>query len=259
MKRPDTLVLCYHAVSETWESQLAVTPEALAAQTTLLADRGYAGITFTDAALGGGDGKRVAVTFDDAYDSVFTLAMPILDELGFPGTVFVPTAFPSRPKVEMAWPGIEQWRGTPDGPELLPMSWDHIRKLRESGWEIGSHTVSHPRLTSLNDGDLTCELTESRQTIEGELDEPCRSIAFPYGDTDERVREAARNAGYNCAAALPGDAWSPSSATNFPRVGVYRGNGDRAFKGKVSPMLRRIRSSRAWPAIAGFVRRRRPD
>lgn len=90
----------------------------------------------------------VAVTFDDGYLSVGEIARPILDRFGIPGTVFVPTRFMDSDQ-PMSWPGIDQWIGTADEHELLPMSWQGLLSLAESGSEIGSHTVSHPRLTTL--------------------------------------------------------------------------------------------------------------
>lgn len=78
------LILCYHAVSEDWSSPLSVTPQALEGQMQFLASKGYTGVTFTEAALEDHPGKVVAVTFDDAYDSVRQLARPILDRYGDP-------------------------------------------------------------------------------------------------------------------------------------------------------------------------------
>ena len=87
----DTLVLCYHGISERWPSdELAVSPATLGRQVELLLERGYRGVTFADAVRGSA-GKLMAVTFDDAFHSVLALARPILDRLGVPGTVFVPT------------------------------------------------------------------------------------------------------------------------------------------------------------------------
>ena len=81
----DTIVLCYHAVSERWPAPLSVTPQAFERQLELLVRRGYEGATFRDAVLGAHAGKTVVVTFDDAYLSVLELARPILDRLGLPG------------------------------------------------------------------------------------------------------------------------------------------------------------------------------
>ena len=90
----------------------------------------------------------------------------------------------------MAWPGIDGWLGTEHEHELQPLSWDELRRLQDAGWEIGSHACSHPYLTRLGDDELERELGESRRRLETELGRPCRSLAYPYGDHDERVVRA---------------------------------------------------------------------
>jgi peptidoglycan/xylan/chitin deacetylase (PgdA/CDA1 family) len=79
------------------------------------------------------------------------------------------------------------------------MTWDEVRVLRAQGFEIGSHTVSHPILTRIPPGELDRELTESKQTIEREVATPCKAIAYPNGgsaDVSETVFSAGRRAGY---------------------------------------------------------------
>ena len=83
----DGIVLCYHALSPTWEADLSTTPERFERQLELLVRRGYRGVTFEQAVRAPHE-RTVAVTFDDAYRSVLELARPILDRLGLPATVF---------------------------------------------------------------------------------------------------------------------------------------------------------------------------
>jgi peptidoglycan/xylan/chitin deacetylase (PgdA/CDA1 family) len=250
--RGDVLILCYHAVSEDWESTLSVTPDALQAQLEHLVSKGYRGMTFTDAALGEHRDKVVAVTFDDGYRSVGDLASPVLGGLGIPGTVFVPSRFMGTGQ-PMSWPGIDQWIGTPQEDELMPMSWEELRDLDKVGWEIGSHTVSHPRLTTLGDDELREELVRSREQCAAEIGS-CLSIAFPYGDCDARVIEASRQAGYSVVATIP---WRLEQSGRFvwPRTGVFHEDGERVFRMKVSPTLRRLRASRVATPLAPLVRR----
>ncbi|HUT77617.1 MAG TPA: polysaccharide deacetylase family protein [Polyangia bacterium] len=240
----DVLVLCYHAVSAEWPAGLSVTPERLEAHLAGLLARGYRGATFRDAVLNPPATRTVAVTFDDAYRSVLDLAAPILRRLGIPGTVFVPTAFAGSEQA-MAWPGIDQWGGGPYEDELVPMSWDELGRLADDGWEIGSHTRTHPRLPELDRDALHEELQNSRTECEARLSTPCTSLAYPFGDHDATVVEAARGAGYSAAGALAGRVRSPS-ALSWPRVGIYHGDGDLRFWLKASPALRRLRASRAW-------------
>jgi peptidoglycan/xylan/chitin deacetylase (PgdA/CDA1 family) len=242
----DLLVLCYHAVSERWPASLSVTPEAFERQLHLLCRRGFRGATFDRAVSQRSDPRTVAVTFDDAYLSVVELAKPILDAAGFPATVFVPTNFPSSAGQPMAWEGIDTWLGGPYERELRPTSWEQLGMLADAGWEIGSHTCSHPRLTSLGDEELGRELIESRSIVAERLGRPCDTLAYPYGDHDERVLEATRIAGYGLAGTLPGRL-SPVSRLAWPRVGIYHRDDERRFRLKTSAALRRLRASRLWP------------
>jgi peptidoglycan/xylan/chitin deacetylase (PgdA/CDA1 family) len=123
---------------------------------------------------------------------------------------------------------------------MRSLPWPRLKELQDGGWEIGSHTVSHPRLTTLADRELADELTRSRQAVEDALHTPCTSLAYPYGDVDARVVEAARAAGYTAAGALP-DRWLHDDPLAFPRAGIYHGDDLRRFRLKVSPTVRRLR------------------
>jgi len=236
----DVLILGYHAVSEDWSSDISVTPAALEKQLTYLLRRGYRGARFSEAVINRSAGRTVVVTFDDAYRSVLELALPILDRLGLPGTVFVPTRFAGG-GVLASWSGVDIYLDGPDAHELAVMSWEELGRLSSLGWEIGSHTRSHPRLTQLEDRDLLEELVGSREDCEHGLGVPCRSVAFPYGDTDTRVVAMTDTAGYSAAAGLPRfrDLHQPATL-NWPRIGIFYGDSQRRFRMKVAPIGRRL-------------------
>jgi peptidoglycan/xylan/chitin deacetylase (PgdA/CDA1 family) len=241
----DVLVLCYHAVSERFPAPLSVTPEAFERQLQLLSRAGFEGATF-DVAVSRPAARTVAVTFDDAYLSVLQLAKPLLDAVGFPATVYAPTAFLDMPERPLSWDGIEQWIGGEHERELLPMSWDQLGGLADAGWEIGSHTRTHPHLTTLDDEALREELVRSREEVQERLGRACPTLAYPYGDHDERVVEAAGAAGYAAAGTLPGRLPRPRPLA-WPRIGVYHADDERRFRMKVSRVMRRLRGSRLWP------------
>ena len=240
---PQVLVLCYHAVSETWDAPLSVTQSDLRRQLSRLLSRGWVGAGFTDAVLRPEHRRTLAVTFDDGFDSVRTLAAPVLAELGLPGTVFVPTDWPGR---SLDWPEVARWAGTEHAGELRSMSWDALRALAASGWEIGAHTCSHPRLSWLGSEAILGELQQSRAVVEKQLGRVCRSVAYPFGDADDRVRAAAAAAGYEAAAGLSSAAFVARDRFDWPRVGVWHGEPAWRFDLKVSPQtsyLRRARSA----------------
>jgi peptidoglycan/xylan/chitin deacetylase (PgdA/CDA1 family) len=243
----DVLVLCYHAVSERWPAPLSVTPEALEEQLEWLVRRGYRGATFESVVSEQPAERTLVVTFDDAFASVGELAAPILRRLELPGSLYVVTDHPRWSEQPMSWDGIEQWLGTEHEHELRPLSWDRIGELAEAGWEVGSHTASHPHLSRVrHEADLARELEGSRATLEDRLGRPCRTLAYPYGDHDERVVEATRRAGYTAASTLPGRFPKPKPLA-WPRVGIYRADDMRRFRMKVARPVRALRATQLWP------------
>jgi peptidoglycan/xylan/chitin deacetylase (PgdA/CDA1 family) len=233
---PRSVVLCYHAVSEHWPSSLAVRPRQLRAHVAHLLGRGYRPATFSEAVGGSG---MLAVTFDDAFATAGSLGLAVLRDLGVPGTIFVPTAFPDS-NGPLLWPGLEQWPDGPHADELRCLGWDELAALADRGWEIGSHTVTHPRLTRLDDEQLAAELSDSKRAVEEHLGRACRSIAYPYGDEDARVVAAVRRAGYVAGAALPSTPHG-DEPLRWPRIGAYRHDGLLRLATKTSPVVRRFR------------------
>lgn len=241
----DVLVLCYHAVSPTWDADISVTPEALERQLALLAGSGWKAVTFTEAVVNPPHPRTLAVTFDDAFASVKNYAAPLLASFGCPATVFSPTAYVSSGDL-IAWSGLEHWKEGPHAAEMKPLSWDQLAELEDTGWEIGSHTCTHPRLTTLGTEELKNELECSRAECTAHLRGTCRSIAYPYGDADTRVTDCARQTGYR-AGAMVRDRLQSRSPHRWPRVGVYYNDTSGRFRLKTTRSMRWARSSRFWP------------
>src|SRR5262249_22602539 len=149
----DLLALCYHGVGDEWVSHLSVRPRALEDQLSYLVDRGYRSTTFTNLVTERPSGRVVAITFDDGYRSVLELALPILKRCGMIATLFVPTDYVETGALA-SWPGMESWLTDRQERHLQILSWDGVRALAGSGWEIGSHTRSHARLRDLPDAEL---------------------------------------------------------------------------------------------------------
>jgi peptidoglycan/xylan/chitin deacetylase (PgdA/CDA1 family) len=242
----DLLVLCYHGVSERWPAKLSTTPEKLERQLAMVVERGYRSVTFSEALSAPPSTKTVAITFDDGYRSVLELALPILSRLGLVATVFVVTGYVGREE-PMSWPGVDEWLETEHAGELVSLSREQVSRLLEAGWEVGSHTRTHPRLTMLDDERLDEELRRAREDCERLFGRPCRAIAYPYGDVDDRVVAAAGEAGYSFAGALSSRLNVPRPL-EWPRIGIYHGDDDARFKVKISPTVRRLRTTAAFGA-----------
>jgi peptidoglycan/xylan/chitin deacetylase (PgdA/CDA1 family) len=245
---PQTLVLCYHAVSDRWDAPFSVTQDDLRRQLSRLLSRGWVGTTFANA-MQPRYPRTLAVTFDDAFGSVSTLAAPVLAELGLPATVFVPTDWVDR---SVGWQEVAHWADTEYADELRAMSWDALRDLAGSGWEIGAHSCSHARLSQLDSEMILAELQRSRTACEQRVGVKCRSFAYPFGDADERVRTAAAAAGYEAAAGLSAAAFVARDRFDWPRVGIWHNEPDWRFDLKVSPLTSYLRR---WAGGAELPRR----
>lgn len=235
----ETIVLCYHALSDDWDAPLSVKPALFEQQIELLLKRGYRGRTFSEAALSPDRGKTLVVSFDDGFRSVAERALPVLERLGLPATIFAVSSFARRGD-PLVWEGIDQWGGGRHDAELASLDWAGFRDLQSAGWEVGSHTVTHPHLTRVEGRDLARELAESRQEVSDAMGRECRAIAYPYGDVDAAVVEATAEAGYTAGAALPGR-WHRPRRLEWPRVGVYHDDDLSRFKLKVSRAVRAAR------------------
>ena len=227
------LVLCYHAVVEGEPQRLAIRRATFESQLGWLLRRGYEPVTAADAVER--RGRLFHVTFDDAYRSVADV-LPLLAELGVPATIFACTGY-ARDGRPFDVPELRE-AAADDPSQFATMNWAALRDAASSGGvEIGSHTVSHPHLPQLSDADLDRELLESKAELEDELGAPCRHLAYPYGDEDDRVRRAARRAGYDAAFAVdPGR--GRRDRFGVPRLAVYRHDTIAGFWLRTSPLLR---------------------
>ena len=246
---PLPLVLCYHAVSSDWEGEEAIDPAALERQVRQLLDRGMRPRTISELASGNGEDSEpaFAVTFDDAFESLQTRALPVLERLGVRATVYAPTDYVDSGEL-MRWGKLDRWAGTLHESELRPLDWDGVRALAAAGWEVGSHTASHPHLPELDPEAADRELRSSRSAIEEALQRPCTSIAYPFGDFDERVLDQTRAGGYATGVTLLDGLRRPlpwPSDLEIPRQGVYRGTGQTQFRLMTSPLVLRLRGLRS--------------
>ena len=131
-----------------------------------------------------------AVTFDDAFQSVFDQALPIMAKYGIPATVFVPTGFlASAP----GWIPPERRQSGTSG---VLVSEGRLTSSDSRYVRLGSHTVTHPRLGLLDARALNAELVDSKQALERLTATPVTMLSFPFGSFNTSVLEATRSTGY---------------------------------------------------------------
>jgi peptidoglycan/xylan/chitin deacetylase (PgdA/CDA1 family) len=182
-------------------------------------------------ALNAGETKGlVGVTFDDGYEDFLSAAVPTLEKLGFSATVYVVAGMLGS---ENNWE-----HGDGPRPQLRLLGADGVREVSDRGMEIGSHSVTHPRLSSLDSETLVREVEDSRLMLSEIVNSPVEGFSYPYGDLDGPAVRAAREAGYVYAVATKTQV--ESGLHDWPRT--YIGEKDSPLrlgvKLKVSPILR---------------------
>lgn len=236
------IALAYHAVTDAWPHPLATAPDRFRRQIGQLAARGFRGVTLSEIA-DGVDGDAVAVTFDDGFASVATVGKPILDAVGWPGTVYVVTDAVDRGAPMRHIGGDDDSHA----PERVPLTWDAVESLAAAGWEIGSHTCTHRVLSQLGDHEIRTELERSRAAVLAHAG-ACRSISYPLGELDDRVIGAARAAGYTSGSGLAGR-YRRNDPMAVPRVAIDGGDDDRRFAVKTSAVFAAVRSTPVWTLL----------
>jgi peptidoglycan/xylan/chitin deacetylase (PgdA/CDA1 family) len=178
------LIVTYHAIAAP-SSPVVTTPEQLDADLSGLADAGFAFVSLDECAdwLEGQKAlpdRSVAITFDDAYETVASQAVPILRRQRVPATVFV---IAGRIGGDNQWPG--QWTSIP---RMALADVTALRKMADAGVEIGSHSWSHPSLPDVPDAALSREVIESSERLAEALQVAVRHFAYPYGHRSDRER-----------------------------------------------------------------------
>jgi peptidoglycan/xylan/chitin deacetylase (PgdA/CDA1 family) len=210
-------ILTYHSLDETG-SVISVSPSVFRRHMEMLASWGYAGVTVRQL-IEAWDGRStlpprcVVLTFDDAYSNFAEVAAPILTRLGFTATIFVVAQYAG---------GSNTWPTQGPGIPTLPlMSWNALRDLATGGFEIGSHTMTHPDLTSLPPERARWELSASRAEIEDRLGGAVTSLAYPYGlATPANRKEVAQHYRAACSVRL-GRARRNEDRLGLRRIDMY--------------------------------------
>ncbi len=181
-------------------------------------------------------------TFDDAYSDSLEFAAPILREHGVPATMFVSTGvLGGQALAADRWYAVltsaetpvdvvshvdsdakrrylrssetdreetlsdlaQQLRATRTTPAPgLYLDADGVRSLVERGWSIGSHSISHPILTEVDQETQRVELVESLATLRLLCGRSPRTFSYPDGAWDEAIAQRVQEAGYRAALTL---------------------------------------------------------
>jgi peptidoglycan/xylan/chitin deacetylase (PgdA/CDA1 family) len=227
--------LCYHSVAAAGPEFLTVTPELFAQHLDHIAGRGLATGGLADLERIS-SGRRlpptVFITFDDGFRDNYETVLPMLRERGMRAFVFVlpPLVDGGEP---LAWPEVaEDARRLPE--QMRSVDWPMLEEMKEGGFEVGAHTLTHPHLPELADEALREELLDSRRRVVERLG-GCDTFAYPFGEWSPRVTTAAAECGFRFAFTLPTvrGQWRADELT-IPRVNVDHRDSGRRFAAKIS-------------------------
>jgi peptidoglycan/xylan/chitin deacetylase (PgdA/CDA1 family) len=148
--------------------------------------------------------NSVVLTFDDGYAATCENVEGVLDQYGYPATLFLTT-------------GVIGQRDPLHARDEGVLTWEQVRTLRHL--RVEAHTVTHPRLSLLDAAEARREVQACKGILEDALGRAINHFAYPYGGYNRMVRAEVRNAGYESAyAAHLGPATFQDDPFQFHRI-----------------------------------------
>lgn len=204
-------ILMYHRVVPKLDAPdftgNSITVQDFEGQMRWLSGRGYTCLPVAAIAKAIADGEAdrlpahsFAITLDDGYRDNYEYAWPILRRHGFTATIFLVTDHVGGANEFDRGPGMERVR---------MLTKKQIRQMHADGIDFGSHTCSHPDLTSVSNERLHHELWDSRRAVESLLDAPCYDFCYPHGRRSAEIEAAVERAGYSLACGTVGTRQAP--------------------------------------------------
>ena len=159
--------------------------------------------------------NTIAITFDDAYRSIYTEAFPRLRKRNWPFTIFVSSA------------PIDAGYGD-------YLNWDQLREMAEAGNEIGNHSYSHAHLVRRLEGEssaqwqtrVRADIKRAGDRINSEIGSDSFLFAYPYGEYTPSLKAIVRTLGYNGIAQQSGAIGAHSDFLAIPRFPMATGYAD---------------------------------
>jgi len=187
-------ILMYHSIGIPPQGaklrNLYVRKAAFARQMMILRLLGYKGLSMSAAMpylRGEKQGRVAVITFDDGYLDTLEQALPILQQCGFSATCYVVSQLTGQ---------YNAWDAEKLNVRKNLMSDEQVCAWHTAGMEVGAHSRTHPHLTGSTDEELHSEIAGSKADLEVLLGKPVTQFCYPYGDLDERVVAATRQAGF---------------------------------------------------------------
>ena len=204
-------ILMYHEVSARLDHRYrkyTLTPQELERQLDWLRAHEYRTVTMDDV-FAAWRGERalpanpVAITFDDGGRDCIEHAVPALAKRGFTATFYIVAGVVGAPM---------RWLRQEVGFELQAADWPALWAAEKAGMHCEAHSITHPRLGSVDAATCRDELARGRAMLEDGLGHAVTHLAYPFGSFSDETRSIARETGYATActteeaiASTPGD------------------------------------------------------
>ncbi len=225
-------ILAYHKVDNRIELGINSVPvSAFKSHIHYLQMNNYYSISLYDYVTGNYEQNHkrhpVIITFDDADESVYHHAFPILESSGFSASLFVISDYVGK---------TNSWDYKFLNKKSWHMNWNQLRELANNGWEIGSHTASHRDLTRLSSSELHREVATSKEVISEKISKSVCFISYPFNRFNVKVLNQVKRSGYSggCALFVSKKMIGLSGNFNLKRYGVYSIDGKRNIKQKLN-------------------------
>jgi peptidoglycan/xylan/chitin deacetylase (PgdA/CDA1 family)/GT2 family glycosyltransferase len=247
-------VLTYHAIQDLGKAPIiapyGVPPDVFRRQLDTLLRSGFQFISGEEFLYflrdgGGLPSRSILLTFDDGYEELLEVVLPLLKERKIPAVVFA---------VSDRVGGTNQWDEAIGGPRLRLLDNIGLRELVRGGVEIGAHSRTHRTLTRLPREALTEEIAGSVADLESAGFDRPRMFAYPEGEHNETTQRAVREAGILAAFTVKAGLVRPShDAYCIPRIEVMRGDTGWKFLWKVIMGGRSMNPSGLWSLVLDYL------
>jgi len=219
-KRPGTRILLYHSVGSRLKHDtygISISARSFEEQVrTIAGDKSVRLVPLTSL-MNLSEWKQcntcsIAVTFDDGYKDNLYAAAPILIDYRVPFTLFVTVGFLGEAS-------------------SVFLSKNELKRLSGmAGVTVGSHGMTHSRLTRMDDKSLRSELMQSRARIEDIIGKKVEMLSYPFGKVDHRVVSAAIETGYRLGAGSRfGNNFNDTNRMVLKRTEIWRDDSKKVF------------------------------
>jgi len=205
------VIVLYHHVAEDTPPSTTISPGDFRQHLEFLRDNNF-NVMALDEMLGALRNQQdipdrsVAITFDDGYLSIYQQAFPMLQEFGFPFSLFLSTQ-----------PINDNQAGY--------MNWEQVNEMANAGVVVANHMVNHPYMLTRIEGEtqrewitrLRREMLQAEQDIEQHTGQSHKYLAYPYGEFDPAIKEMLAVEGFTGLAQNSGAVGFHSDFLALPR------------------------------------------